>query len=282
MERRVMFKGLAIALGVMVTRPVWATLGESATQDPVIPPQMDSDTARHMQEKIENFNDDFAEDIFLTGEKQKLMKQVLKRLQRAQDMVGFGRFNLLAFDELLKAAANNSKIGLFTADEVTFIEEIFFYDAKKYGFYGEKVIDRLTVKFNEKDAYKIPGSGHYIFKGRPMALYEEIIRDVGSDIVLTSGIRSVVKQLHLFLMKAVACDGNLSRASRSLAPPGHSFHGISDFDVGKMGWGYRNFTDQFAKSDIFKRLNDLGYVDIRYTRTNSFGVRFEPWHIKVG
>jgi D-alanyl-D-alanine carboxypeptidase len=281
MERRVMFKGLAIALGVIVTKPVWATLGEPAAQDPVIPPQIDADAARHMQEKIDNFDADFAEDIFLTPEKQRLMKQVLQRLQRAQDMVGFARFNLLAFDELLKAAANNSKIGLFTADEITFIEEIFFYDAKKYGFYGEKVTDRLTVKFDEKDARKIPGSGHYIFKGRPLALYEEIIRDVGSDIVLTSGIRSVVKQLHLFLMKAVACDGNLSRASRSLAPPGHSFHGISDFDVGKMGWGYRNFTDQFAKSDIFKRLNDLGYVDIRYTRTNSFGVRFEPWHIKV-
>jgi len=282
MERRVMFKGLAIALGVIVTKPVWATFGEPDSHEPALPPQMDTDTARHMQEKIDNFNEDFAEDIFLTAEKQKLLKQVLNRLQRAQNVVGFARFNLLAFDELLKAAANMPQIGLFTTEEITFIEEIFFYDAKKYGFFGEKVTERLTAKFNEKDARKIPGSGHYLFKGRPMDLYQEIIRDVGSDIVLTSGIRSVVKQLHLFLMKAVSCDGNLSRASRSLAPPGHSFHGVSDFDVGKIGWGYRNFTDQFAKSDIFKRLNDLGYVDIRYTRTNSFGVRFEPWHIKVG
>ncbi|MDQ3231899.1 MAG: M15 family metallopeptidase, partial [Pseudobdellovibrionaceae bacterium] len=146
----------------------------------------------------------------------------------------------------------------------------------------DKVTDKLTARFEEKDTLKIAGSGHYIFKGRPQALYQEIVRDVGSDIVLTSGIRSVVKQLHLFLTKAINCEGNLSRASRSLAPPGHSYHGISDFDVGKLGWGYRNFTDHFAKSDVFKRLIDLGYVDIRYTPNNSYGVRFEPWHIKVG
>jgi hypothetical protein len=175
-----------------------------------------------------------------------------------------------------------SQIGSFTSEEMAFVEEIFFYDARNYGFYGEKVNDKLTARFDEKDAVKIPGSGHYIFKGRPQALYQEIVRDVGSDIVLTSGIRSVVKQLHLFLSKAIVCHGNLSRASRSLAPPGHSYHGISDFDVGKLGWGYRNFTDHFAKSDVFKRLIDLGYVDIRYTPNNSYGVRFEPWHIKVG
>jgi hypothetical protein len=281
MQRREIFKGFALALGVMATRPLRASFSEHTSEDASLPP-VDPDTQKRMQEKIENFDTDFSDDVYLTPEKFKLLKQVQSRLARAQETIGFARFNLISFDELLKSAANLSQIGLFTAEEMTFIEEIFFFDARKYGFYGEKVTDKLTARFDEKDAVKIPGSGHYIFKGRPQALYQEIVRDVGSDIVLTSGVRSVVKQLHLFLSKAVACRGNLSRASRSLAPPGHSYHGISDFDVGKLGWGYRNFTDHFAKSDVFKRLIDLGYVDIRYTPNNSFGVRFEPWHIKVG
>ncbi len=281
MQRREMFKGLAIALGVMASRPAWAAFIDPDSDEATIPPHMDSETAKRMQEKIDNFNQNFADDIYLTPAKQLVLKQVLNRMNRAQDTIGYARFNLLAFDELLRGAAASPLIGAFTSQEMEFVEEIFFYDAKKYGFYGEKVTDKLTARFDEKDAVKIAGSGHYIYRGRPEALYREIIRDVGQDIVLTSGIRSVVKQLHLFLSKAAVSDGNLSRASRSLAPPGHSFHGISDFDVGKIGWGYRNFTDQFAKSDVFRRLIDLGYVDIRYTRNNSYGVRFEPWHIKV-
>lgn len=281
MQRREIFKGFALALGVIATRPLAASFAEQNSEDAAQPP-VDPNTQKRMQEKIENFDRDFPDDIYLTPEKLKLLKQVQSRLSRAQDAIGFARFNLISFDELLKSAANMSQIGLFTSEEMSFVEEIFFYDARKYGFYGEKVTDKLTARFDEKDTVKIAGSGHYIFKGRPQALYQEIVRDVGSDIVLTSGIRSVVKQLHLFLSKAIVCQGNLSRASRSLAPPGHSYHGISDFDVGKLGWGYRNFTDHFAKSDVFKRLIDLGYVDIRYTPNNSFGVRFEPWHIKVG
>ncbi len=281
MQRREIFKGFALALGMMATRPLSASFAEKNSEEGTQPP-LDPETQKRMQEKIENFDADFADDVYLTPERFKLLKQVQNRLARAQDAIGFARFNLISFDELLKSAANMPQIGIFTADELAFVEEIFFFDARKYGFYGEKVTDKLTARFDEKDTIKIPGSGHYIFKGRPQALYQEIVRDVGSDIVLTSGIRSVVKQLHLFLSKAIACQGNLSRASRSLAPPGHSFHGISDFDVGKLGWGYRNFTDHFAKSDVFKRLIDLGYVDIRYTPNNSYGVRFEPWHIKVG
>ncbi|MGI9295075.1 MAG: M15 family metallopeptidase, partial [Pseudomonadales bacterium] len=98
---------------------------------------------------------------------------------------------------------------------------------------------------------------------------------------LTSGIRGIVKQMQLFLAKAVVTNGNLSQASRSLAPPGYSYHGIGDFDLGKVGFGLRNFTESFATTDEYKRLIDLGYVSIRYTETNPFGVRHEPWHIKI-
>lgn len=91
----------------------------------------------------------------------------------------------------------------------------------------------------------------------------------------------MVKQMHLFLAKTEQSAGNFSKASRSLAPPGYSYHAVGDFDVGKVGFGYRNFTDDFADTDVYKRLQDLGFVEIRYTTDNNFGVRYEPWHIQV-
>jgi len=104
---------------------------------------------------------------------------------------------------------------------------------------------------------------------------------VGEKLLLTSGIRNVVKQMHLFLSKTRQSNGNISKASRSLAPPGYSFHGIGDFDVGKIGLGEANFTIDFSNTEEFQRLITLGYVDIRYTDTNRCGVRYEPWHIKI-
>ena len=134
---------------------------------------------------------------------------------------------------------------------------------------------------DKSDTTKIAGSGHYLYKGDAQKKYMLLKRDVGEQIILTSGVRSIVKQMHLFLAKLEKSNGNLSLASRSLAPPGHSFHGIGDFDVGRKGLGENNFTAEFAKTDEFKRLCELDYVDIRYTKSNRFGVRYEPWHIKV-
>ena len=94
-------------------------------------------------------------------------------------------------------------------------------------------------------------------------------------------MRGLAKQYHLFLRKAVETQGNLSRAARSLAPPGYSFHAVGDFDIGKLGLGSENFTDRFAETEEFSKLIDLGYVDIRYPESNPFGVRHEPWHIKI-
>ena len=120
-----------------------------------------------------------------------------------------------------------------------------------------------------------------MFANESLSYYEKIRKNVGGTIVLTSGIRSNIKQLHLFLAKVIKVEGNLSRASRSLAPPGYSYHGIGDFDVGRVGWGGKNFTDAFAQTNEFKRMQDLGYIAIRYDHGNKLGVRFEPWHIKV-
>ncbi len=69
--------------------------------------------------------------------------------------------------------------------------------------------------------------------------------------------------------------------SRSLVPPGYSYHAAGDFDIGVAGAGRRNFTLALARTEEYQKLIELDYVEIRYPRNNPFGVRYEPWHIKV-
>ncbi len=220
-------------------------------------------------------------DIILPPEQIAVFQSVRARLSRLQAYVGFGNFNVIGWDESLRHARRQGRVGNFSAAELDFIEALFFTNADSLGFYGDKVVTRLSETIARKNIVKIAGSGHYLFKGQPLRTYRKIRRDVGDSVILTSGIRSVVKQIHLFLNKTAHVDGNLSQASYSLAPPGHSYHAIGDFDVGKRGFGSRNFSAAFAETDEFKRLADLGYVDIRYPQENPFGVRYEPWHIKV-
>ncbi len=230
---------------------------------------------------VSHFDQDLKRDIFLPVADQAVFQRVLGRLRKIQTHAGYANFSLMSFDEMLKYARSYSVIEAFSADETRFMEKIFFHDAHDYGFLGEKVISSLTAKVVKKDIIKIRHSGNYLFKGGSQTVFERLKKDVGDSLVLTSGVRSVVKQMYLFLAKAQKCNTNLSRASRSLAPPGHSYHALGDFDVGKRGLGVLNFTSRFAQTEEYRKLIRLGYVSIRYTKDNYFGVRYEPWHIKV-
>ena len=220
-------------------------------------------------------------DVILSDAQRITFDSALARLRRLQIYVGHGNFNIVSWDQSLKFARSRDAIGAFTRSELDLIEELFFTDAKTLGFYGDKVVTTLSASIARRDIVKIPGSGHFLFKGTSTETFDKIRHDLGDSVVLTSGIRSVVKQIYLFMNKAEQVDGNLSLASFSLAPPGHSYHAVGDFDVGKKGFGRKNFSEAFAKTDEFKRLIDLGYLDIRYPQQNPFGVRYEPWHIKV-
>jgi hypothetical protein len=210
------------------------------------------------------------------------MKKTLTRVQRLYRTIGAGKFHLLDFNTALKEGRDwGTRVGEFQRDEIGFLEELFYEDAAKYGFLGEKPLVNITDRINEDEVVKVPGSGNYLYRGRPFETFERLQRDVGDGVILTSGVRGVMKQFLLFLEKAVDNDANLSLASRSLAPPGFSFHGISDFDVGEKGFGKNNFTERFVTSQVFDQLCHLDYVDLRYPRDNLLGVRFEPWHIKV-
>lgn len=231
-------------------------------------------------EKVKHFDSDFSDDIKLDQADWKNLLSVVKKLDAVKKYVGAGNFNLLSFDQML-VHTRRSPVPALTVQELHFLEKIFFTNATTYGFYGEKVTNKLTDHISESKVRKIPGTGHYLYVGRATEMYEQIRNEIGESIYLTSGIRSIVKQMHLFLRKAARTKGNMSKASRSLAPPGHSFHGIGDFDVGKKGLGYLNFTSKFANTDEYRRMIDLGHIKIRYTENNLLGVRHEPWHIRV-
>lgn len=260
---------------------------------PAITPPKDSNTPFKVAElddtqvssylrKIRNFDAIFASDIYLDARYEELLLRTTQHLSRVEQYIGHGNFNLISFDEMLKYGRSFSKIGKFEADELNFIEEVFFANPNRYGFFGKKISAEITDFIPRKDVAKISNTGHFLLKGESENLYDQIKKDVGEEVILTSGVRSIVKQMHLFLAKAIEANGNLSRASRSLAPPGHSYHGIGDFDIGKIGYGAKNFTADFSKTAEYQKIAKLGYVDIRYPTDNLFGVRFEPWHIKIG
>jgi zinc D-Ala-D-Ala carboxypeptidase len=204
---------------------------------------------------------------------------LLQKLTIVQNQVGYVQFNILSFDELLKTASRCKKP--LSKDEITFIESIFYGDPRKYGFFGERTVPQLTVVTPKKDVVYVDKTGHFLMKGAATEKYAQIKRLIGKDLVLTSGVRLPVKQLLLFVKKMANAGGDLRVASNSIAPPGFTFHSVGDFDIGKVGLGQYNFTDKFQETDVFKKLYDGRYIAIRYTANNLFGVRYEPWHIKV-
>ncbi len=231
--------------------------------------------------KMRNFDRHQKGDVYVNREDFRILNSSVKRLKRLQHTVGHGNFHLLNFDDALKIARNYSRVGRFTRGELDFLEKIFHEDAALYGFMGKKTIKNITHNVKCNATVKVPFTGNYLYNGHPFETYRRITKIVGNKVIMTSGVRSVIKQFQLFLNKAFKSSGNLSLASRSLAPPGYSFHGIGDFDVGQVGFGIANFTERFVTTEVYRRLEALGYLTLRYPQDNHLGVRYEPWHIKV-
>ena len=227
--------------------------------------------------KVSNTNPDtFLEDKYVED-----FKNVRKKLTLIQRHVGYGNFNVISFDKMLKTARWSSKIERFSKNELEFLESIFYYNPSEHGFFGDRVSSNITDKIRKKDIVKISRTGHYLFKGKPKETYNEMAQDIGNTLVLTSGVRSIVKQTKLFLDKINNTDGNITIAAKSLAPPAFTYHSIGDFDVGKKGFGHANFTERFALTQEFLKMRKLKYIDMRYTVNNKDGVRYEPWHVKI-
>ena len=258
-----------------------ASAGIRKVPAPNLTPKQRGDDLDSYLDKVRAFNNFHEGDVFLDEQRFLLLKSALVRCGRVQKTVGFGNFYLLSFDEAVRIARLHTSVGSFSREELDFLEQIFYERAGMYGFYGEKPMKNLTDQIPKGEVVKVPRTGNYLYRGKPLETYLHLRRQVGDKMILTSGIRSVIKQFMLFLSKTYEGGGNLSRASRSLAPPGYSYHGISDFDVGQVDYGQYNFTERFIQSDVFKQLNRMGYLSLRYPRGNLLGVRYEPWHVKV-
>lgn len=226
-------------------------------------------------------SDAFLPDVWVSEEKKLLLLSVAQKLVQVEKTVGHGNFNLISFDNALSMAKNYPKIEAFTENEIAYMEEIFYTDPKIYGFYGMRTCANITDVIAEKEVIKISNTGHYLFKGESSDALVRINKDIGSSVVLTSGVRSIIKQLSLHLNKIISENGNITLATHSLVPPAYSYHSIGDFDVGKRGWGHENFTANFARTKEFWSLQKLSYISMRYTFGNSDGVRFEPWHVRI-
>jgi hypothetical protein len=274
MKRRDFLKILAVSLlGSGVATEVLA-------QSDTLPPHRD-DYIKDYLFKTKHSNRFHKGDISISAYEYREFVATVKRLSKLEQFIGHGNFQYLNFDDGLFFARKNSQIGEFTKKEVDFLEKIFYTDASRYGFLGEKTSEKITDKINKKDIIKVPYSGTYLHKGISLKIFNKIKKEIGDELVLTSGIRGVMKQFLLFLNKAYKNNGNLSLASRSLAPPGYSFHGIGDFDVGQTGFGINNFTEGFTNTDVYRKLLKHGYLTLRYPHGNLIGVRYEPWHIEI-
>ena len=279
MNRRTFLKSVVTAF-VCKWVPGIALAGTSATSPP--PRSANKETnIRQAMARQSGFRVDHKGDVFLSPDDHDLLCALTRRLARLQVSAGHGNFALMDFDSALTHAKYDTYIGSFTPAEIDFMEKVFHQDARLYGFMGGKPLGKMTGSVQNREIISVPGTGNYLFTGRSLETYHRMSGDVGSELILTSGIRGIPKQFYLFFRKAVKTNGNLSLASRSLAPPGYSFHGIGDFDVGSVRLGSDNFTRMFTRTDVFRKLQNLEYVHLRYTEKNHLGVRFEPWHIKV-
>ena len=220
-------------------------------------------------------------DVYLSSDEFRVLTSVNGRFKRLKRYVGFANFNLISFNSALYYGRNYSKIGAFTKEEIALVDRLFSESPSDYGFYGHKTCLNLNNKIPRSDVVKIPHTGHYLFKGKPEEDYINLVKDVGDTLILTSGVRNVVKQLSLYVNKIYNTGGNMTQATNSIAPPSYSYHTISDFDVGKIGWGHKNFTADFASTNEFVKMTQLEYIGMRYTMNNRDGVRFEPWHVEV-
>lgn len=224
---------------------------------------------------------DNSKDIYLSYQEYTTLKRLNNRLKTLRRYIGFANFNIVSFNEALYYGRNYSKIGAFTKDELELVDKLFLENPNRYGFYGAMTCSNINNKILKRDIIKIPYTGHFLFKGTALDDYNKLKKDIGDTLVLTSGVRNIVKQLSLYANKLYKNGGNITQASMSIAPPAYSYHTISDFDVGRKGWGYKNFTDAFASTLEFKKMTKLDYISMRYNKNNSDGVRFEPWHVEV-
>ena len=84
------------------------------------------------------FEQSHAADAYLERDQYPILISSFKRIDRVQNLVGHGNFNVVSFDEMLGCGRRYRSVGEFTLAEKTFLEELFTANAQRYGFWARK------------------------------------------------------------------------------------------------------------------------------------------------
>ena len=131
------------ATGIPIPAPV-ITL-DKGPNIPFEVAELEEAQAESYLRKIKNFDAIFASDIYLDPRDEPLLLRTTQHLSRVERHIGHGHFNLMSFDEMLQRGRNFPQIGKFEADELNFIEEVFFANPHRYGFFGKKIAPRSQI-----------------------------------------------------------------------------------------------------------------------------------------
>ncbi|MDZ7686833.1 MAG: hypothetical protein U5O39_19235 [Gammaproteobacteria bacterium] len=73
-------------------------------------------------EKMQNFESEHVDDVFLGQDRYDTLISAFKRMDRVQNLVGHGNFNVLSFDDMLNYASRYESVGAFPVSEKDFLE----------------------------------------------------------------------------------------------------------------------------------------------------------------
>jgi hypothetical protein len=271
MDRRLFLKHISITTLMFKAPYLFANTDDASFADRYGNPNI-SDIKAYMK-KMSRPDIPDSHDLYVRSSEREVFNSAYKKLSGLLYKVGYVKFSAL---DISQASAMVS----FSSDELDYLKKLFTFDASNYGFYGDKPLTNFEARIQTSNLTQ--ANGILCFDGKTLNKFKKIKEIIGDDVYMTSGIRSVVKQTYLFMYKTRQCDYNLSMASRTVAPPGYSYHGVGDFDIGSKKLSLtQNFTDRFADTDVFKQAAKDGFISLRYGLENKLGVRYEPWHVKV-
>lgn len=125
----------------------------AAINQPILATTSSPDLGEYIAKMID-FEQSHAADAYLERVQYPVLISIFKRMDRVQNLVGHGNFNVVSFDEMLGYGRRYRSVGEFTLAEKSFLEELFTANARRYGFLGKQVIDELTAPIPAKDRKK--------------------------------------------------------------------------------------------------------------------------------
>jgi hypothetical protein len=226
----------------------------------------------------------------LTTEDRKIIKGIVKKLEKSGKEKQYHNVVIISFDKLYKWL--NKKEG-----EV--LKKFLSTNPKDYGFKGPKfgikkvpknLVQIKEQKYIEKQEVhvmnpKFISSKVYRNYNR---LNKAMIKDLGRPILIDSGYRSPAYQILVLFHYLVFYKFDLDKTFKRVALPGYSEHGNGTNHGIDFITVYASPSDEnphdFEKTQEYKWLtknaSSFGFK-MSYPRNNKHGVMFEPWHWRL-